>query len=125
MTSSEIVAAICPELASSPALPVFLKMAQEVLDAGFFGKLFSYAIAYQACHFWTLSGGAENGGAAGAAAGLGQIASMSEGGLSVTFATSQGGTAATAELDTTKYGKLLLGLIKTRPTMGVNTAGLP
>jgi hypothetical protein len=27
-------------------------------------------------------------------------------------------------LDTTKYGKLLLGLIKSRPAMGVNAAGL-
>lgn len=124
MTAPEIVAAICSELAASAALPVFLEMAREVLDASFFGKLYPYAVAYQACHFWTLSGSSESVGAAGAAAGLGQIASMSEGGLSVTFATTQGGTAATAELDTTKYGKLLLGLIKTRPTMGVNTAGL-
>lgn len=126
MTSAEIIAAICPELVASAALPVFVKMAQEVLDAGFFGKLYPYAVAYQACHFWTLSGGSDSGGGgAGTAAGLGQVASMSEGGLSVTFATTQNsGGAASAELDTTKFGKLLAGLIKSRPTMGVNTAGL-
>jgi hypothetical protein len=50
------------------------------------------------------------------------VASMSEGGLSVNFAT--GAALDSGGLDTTKYGKLLLGLIKSRPTMGVNMAGL-
>jgi hypothetical protein len=42
--------------------------------------------------------------------------------LSVSFA--PGAASDSGSLDTTKYGKLLLGLIKSRPAMGVNTAGL-
>jgi hypothetical protein len=120
----QIVTAVCPELASSPSLDVFLGLAAELTDRGFFGKLASYAIAYRACHLFMVSGGGSSGGGVeSAAAGLGQISSMSEGGLSVSFATG-GGTSNTEGLDTTKYGKLLLALIKSRPTMGVDTAGL-
>jgi hypothetical protein len=119
----QIIAAICPELSGSPSLPVFLEMAVEVTDRGFFGKLYSYALAYRACHLFMVSGGSASGEVGGVAAGLGQIASMSEGGLSVSLAA--GGVSDPGGLDTTKYGKMLLGLIKSRPTMGVNRAGLP
>jgi hypothetical protein len=119
-----IIAAICPELASSPSLDVFLGMAAELTDRGFFGKLASYAIAYRACHLFMVSCGGAGGGLESAAAGIGQIASMSEGGLSVSFVTRGGETSNADGLDTTKFGKLLLSLIKSRPTMGVNTAGL-
>jgi hypothetical protein len=122
----QIIAAVCQELAASPSLDVFLGMAAELTDRGFFGNLASYAIAYRACHLFMVSGGGTaGGGVESAAAGLGQIASMSEGGLSVSFVTGSGGASSNAEaLDTTKYGKLLLALIKSRPTMGVNMAGL-
>jgi hypothetical protein len=121
----QIITAVCPELAASPSLDVFLGMAAELTDRGFFGKMASYAIAYRACHLFMVSGGgAAGGGVESAAAGLGQIASMSEGGLSVSFVTGSGGASNAEALDTTKYGKLLLALIKSRPTMGVNTAGL-
>jgi hypothetical protein len=113
----QIIAAICPELAASSSMDVFLGMAVDLTDRFFFGKLASYAIAYRACHLFMVSGG----GSGNPAFGIGQIASMSEGGLSVSFAS---GAASDGGLDTTKYGKLLLGLIKSRPAMGVNTAGL-
>jgi hypothetical protein len=118
----QIIAAICPELAASSSLDVFLGMAVELTDRGFFGKLASYAIAYRACHLFMVSGG----GNGNPAFGMGQIASMSEGGLSVSFATgaATGAVSDGGDLATTKYGKLLLGLIKSRPAMGVNTAGL-
>jgi hypothetical protein len=114
-----IIAAICPELASSPSLDDFLDMAVELTDRKFFGKLASYAVAYRACHLFMVSGG---GGSGNPAFGMGRIAGMSEGGLSVSFAT--GASTSGDGLDTTKYGKLLLDLIKSRPAMGVNTAGL-
>jgi hypothetical protein len=94
-------------------------MAVELTNRGFFGKLASYAIAYRACHLFMVSGG---GGSGNPAFGMGQVASMSEGGLSVSFAT--GAAVSDSGLETTKYGKLLLDLIKSRPSMGVNTAGL-
>ena len=115
----QIITAICPELAASPSLDDFMSMAVELTDRGFFGKLAPYAIAYRACHLFTITGG---GGSSNPALGMGQIASMSEGSLSVSFAT--GAATDGSGLDTTKYGKLLLGLIKSRPTMGVNMAGL-
>jgi hypothetical protein len=113
------IAAICPGLAASPSLDDFLGMAAELTDRGFFGKLTPYAVAYRACHLFTLAGG-DGGG--NPAVGTGQITGMSEGGMSVSFAASA--VSDIGGLDTTKYGKLLLGLIKSRPTMGVNMAGL-
>lgn len=115
----QIIKTICPELASSPSLDMFLDMAVELTDRGFFGKLGNYAIAYRACHLFMLSGGENSG---NPALGLGQVASISEGGLSISYATNA--NTDTSGLDTTKFGKLLLGLIKSRPTAGVNTAGL-
>jgi hypothetical protein len=113
----QIITAICPELASSPSLDSFLGMAVELTDRGFFGKTAPYAIAYRACHLFTITGGSGN-----PAFGMGQVASMSEGAMSVSFAASA--TPDSGGLDTTKYGKMLLGLIKSRPTMGINMAGL-
>jgi hypothetical protein len=55
--------------------------------------------------------------------GLGQVASMSEGGISISFATNASND--TSGLNTTKYGLQLLALIKSCPTMGINRAGLP
>jgi hypothetical protein len=117
----QIIKTICPELAASPSLDDFLDMAVELTDRKFFGSLASHAIAYRACHLFMVSGGGGNG---NPAFGMGQVASMSEGGLSVSFATSASTGGGGGGLDTTKYGKLLLGLIRSRPTMGVNTAGL-
>jgi hypothetical protein len=117
----QIIKNICPALFGSTALDDFIQMAVELTDRSFFGKLAPYAIAYRACHLFTITGG---GGSGNAALGMGQIASMSEGGLSVTFAQSQSKDSSGSGLETTKYGILLLGLIKSRPTMGVNTAGL-
>ena len=119
LSPNQIIAAICPELSGSPSLSVFVEMAAEVTDKDFFGITYPHAIAYRACHLYTITGGANSG---NSALGMGQIASMSEGGLSVSFATTP--TSNESGLDTTKYGKQLLALIKSRPTMGVNMAGL-
>jgi len=115
----QIVETVCPELHSSPSLDMYLDMAVELTDRGFFGKLANYAIAYRACHLFTLTSGD---GGSNPAMGTGQITSISEGGLSMSFAANA--SADKGGLDTTKYGKMLLSLIKSRPTMGVNTAGL-
>lgn len=120
MTAREIIGAICPALAKSEALGTFVKMAEENTSRTRFGKQYSYAVAYRACHLFTITAG--SGG--NAALGLGQVASMSEGGLSVSFAAGSSQSDANGGLETTKYGKMLLGLIKSRPGMGVNTVGL-
>jgi hypothetical protein len=95
-------------------------MAAGLFDRGHFGKLYPTLIAWAASHLFTISG---SGGSGSSAIGMGQIASMSEGGLSVTFATDDSG-GGTAFWNTTKFGKMVLYLIKSRPTMGINMAGL-
>jgi hypothetical protein len=123
LSPRQIIAAICPELSGSPSLPVYLEMAVEVTDKGFYGSMYNRAVALRACHEFTVAGGGNatektvmnmGGGA--------PVASMSEGGLSIAFA--QGAAADTSALGSTKYGKMLLDLIKSRPTMGVNMGGL-
>ena len=120
MTAPEIIGAICPELSKGGNADTFIRMAEENLSRPFFGKQYAYAVAYKACHLYTVTAGSGE----SAAAGLGQVASMSEGGLSVSFAAGSAESDASGGLETTKYGKMLLGLIKSRPRMGVNTAGL-
>ena len=120
MTAREIIGAICPALAKSESLGTFVKMAEENTNRKRVGKQYAYAVAYRACHLFTVTAG--SGG--NAALGLGQVASMTEGGVSVSFAAGGSQSAADGGLETSKYGKMLLGLIKSRPSMGVNTAGL-
>ncbi|MDR2403412.1 MAG: DUF4054 domain-containing protein [Spirochaetaceae bacterium] len=123
LSPRQIIAAICPELSGSPSLPVFLEMAAEVTDKGFYGTMYHYAVAYRACHQFTVAGGGNSAEKTVMNMGGGApVASMSEGGLAISFA--QGGAADGSELGSTKYGKMLLGLRKSRPTMGVNTGGL-
>jgi hypothetical protein len=128
LSPSQIIATICPELSGSPSLPVYLEMAVEVTDKGFFGSLYNMAIAYRACHLFTIYGDTQGGGGSGnAAAGTAPIASMSEGSVSISYAVSAPATDGTgSDLDNTKFGKMLLSLTKSRPRMGVNPLkGLP
>jgi hypothetical protein len=81
--------------------------------------MYNRAVALRACHEFTMAGGStmknimDKGGGA-------PIASMSEGGLSVSFAQ---GVSDGSDLGSTKYGKMLLALRRSRPRMGVNTGG--
>jgi hypothetical protein len=126
LNPSQIIAGICPDLSKNEALPVFLQMAIEQTDKGFFGKNYPYAVAYKACHLFDTSGvgKSETAQAVLEIAGGQQVASISEGGLSASFKTTESADASTNDMGSTKYGRLYLDLLKTRPTMGVNTAGL-
>jgi hypothetical protein len=124
LSPEKLIETICPELSGSPSLPVYLGMAVEVTDRGFFGSLYNQALAYRAAHLFAVMGVGssaavntikELGGGA-------PITSMSEGGLAVSFAQTSGGTDGAA-LGSTKYGRMLLGLISSRPRMGVNQLG--
>lgn len=117
MTPIEIIGTICPKLADSPSLSVYEQMAQDSLDRCFFAKMYDYAVAYKACHLFVIysDSGVESN---IASLGSGAITGMSEGGLSVNFASGQGGKDS--ELQATKYGRMLLDLIRSRPRMDVN-----
>jgi hypothetical protein len=125
-----IIAGLAPAIAASPALPVFLEMAREQTARDFYGTLYPYAVAYRALHLYDTAGaGIESGSdlAVIDKAGKGAaLASMSEGGLSVSFAQNTGQAVSnSADLGGTKWGRMLLDLWKTRPSTGVNRAGLP
>jgi len=117
LSPAEIIKAVCPDLANSASLDTYLAMAAESLSAGFFGAMYNHAVAYKAAHLFTLMDAMSGDLAATHGA---PVASMSEGGLSVSFAQNAADDSALAS---TKYGKMLIGIMKGRPRMGVNNAG--
>ena len=118
MTAVQIIQTICPDLADSPSLSQFVQMANESLNSRFYGKLFNQAVAYKACHLYTITVGDKNG---LHSIGGGALAGYREGGIDITFAQSK----TDSELATTKYGKMLLDLMKQCPRMDVNKNCMP
>ena len=122
MSPELIIETICPDLFQSPSFSVYLAMAKELTSSAFFGNVYNHAVAYRAAHLFAMTGSSDDstsnikklgGGAANA--------SMSEGGLSVSFA--QPGASGDDLLGSTEYGRMLQALIKSRPKMGVNQLG--
>lgn len=116
MTAEQIIQTICKPLADSPSLSNYIQMAQENLSSSFFGDKINYAIAYKACHLFTMTDSTNSLNSIKDLGG-GSISSYSEGGMSVSFSS---GTS-NKDLSKTKYGQMLLDLIRIRPTMNVNT----
>lgn len=119
MTVEQIIQTICKPLADSPSLSNYTQMAQESLSNSFFGPQINYAIAYKACHLFTMSDSSNEFNKI-KEIGVGSIQSYSEGGMSISF----GSAVSDKELASTKYGRMLLALIKSRPTMNVNRSPL-
>lgn len=114
MTAVQIIQTICPKLADSPSLSQFVQIAKESLDSRFFGNQYQQAIAYKACHLFELTG--DENSVHNLGGGSGAVTSYSEGGISIGFA----GNSDNNELNSTKYGKMLLALMKSKPRMNVN-----
>ena len=114
MTAEQIIQTICPKLSDSPSLSQFIQIAKESLSSRFFGKLYEQAIAYKACHLFTITD--SNGISEILSAGGGSVNHLQEGGITVGFNSSE----SNKELSSTKYGRMLLDLMKSRPTMDVN-----
>lgn len=115
MTAEQIIQTICKPLADSPSLSNYIQMAQESLSSSFFGNQYEYAIAYKACHLFSMTDSNDSLNKI-KDIGSGSIQSYSEGGMSISF----GSASSDKELNSTKYGRMLLDLIKSRPTMNVN-----
>lgn len=114
MTSEQIIQTICPELADSPSLSQYIQIARESLSARFFGKLYEQAVAYKACHlFITTKKSALND---AINIGGGSVNHLQEGGISLGFNAS----SSDKELLSSKYGRMLYDLIKSRPSSDVN-----
>jgi len=122
MTAVQIIQTICSALADSPSLSSYVQMARESLDRCFFGKMYEYAVAYKACHLFTLF---ENNSDSSSVSnvvdkiGGGQITGITEGGLSINFA-QLSDDAQLNDLALTKYGKMLLALMRSGVKMNVN-----
>lgn len=114
MTAEQIIQTICPELSDSPSLSQFIQIARESLSRSFFGKLYEQAIAYKACHLFTVTKKSELNEITDVAGG--SINHLQEGGITLGFNTSN----SDKELSSSKYGRMLLDLMKTKPTMDVN-----
>lgn len=119
MTAEQIIQTICPDLADSPSLSQFVQMAKESLSSSFFGKQLNYAIAYKACHLFTLTAGDKTG--VHSVGGSGSVTSYQEGGIQISYSESK----SDSELATTKYGRMLLDLMKSKPTIDVNRNCMP
>jgi hypothetical protein len=123
ISAALIIETICPELSGSPSLQVYLGMAVEATSRRFYGPLYNRAVALRAAHLFTVMNGSA-GGITGVIKELGggaPVASVSEGKLSVSFA--QSGVSEANDLGSTKYGRMLLDLMRSRPTLGVTTGG--
>lgn len=114
LTPEQIIQTICPELADSPSLSQYIQIAEESLSRRFFGKLYNQAVAYKACHLFTLTKPSELNKMT--EAGGGSINHLQEGGITLGFNNSN----SDKELSSSKFGRMLLDLMKTRPTMDVN-----
>ena len=114
MTAEQIIQTICPELADSPSLSQYVQMAKESLSSSFFGKLYNQAIAYKACHLFTVTKISALNDAINI--GGGSVQHLQEGGISLGFNNPQ----SDKELLSTKFGRMLNDLIKTRSAMDVN-----
>lgn len=114
MTAEQIIKTICPELSDSPSLSQYLQISKESLSRSFFGKLYEQAVAYKACHLFTLTKPSELNEMT--SVGGGSVNHLQEGGITIGFNNSN----SENELSSSKYGRMLLSLIKSRPTMDVN-----
>lgn len=114
MTAEQIIQTICKELTDSPSLSQYLQISRESLSSRFFGKMYEQAVAYKACHLFTLTKPSELNKMTDASGG--SINHLQEGGISIGF----NSTNSDKELSSTKYGRMLLDLMKTRPAMDVN-----
>lgn len=114
MTAEQIIQTICPELSDSPSLSQFLQIAKESLSSSFYGKLYNQAVAYEACHLFTVTKSSEL--SEVLSVGGGSVNHLQEGGITLGFNNSN----SDKELSSTKFGRMLLDLMKSRPTMTVN-----
>ena len=118
MTAEQIIQTICPELADSPSLSQYVQMATESLSSRFFGKLYNQAIAYKACPIFTLTN--QSSLSKAMSIGGGSVNHLQEGGITIGF-----NNAGNKDLESTKFGRMLLELMKSRPTMDVNRNCMP
>lgn len=116
MTATEIISTICSSLSESSNLSAYVQMATESLNSRLYGKMFPYAVAYKACHLFTLCDSESTASKLNPLGNGGAVTSYSEGGISIGYSSGN----ADNELSATKYGKMLISLNKTCMKANVN-----
>jgi hypothetical protein len=133
LSPEQIIATICPEASGSPSLPVYREMAVQFIIVnyvqGFFRGLYSMAVAYLTCHYFSIMGDNQGSGGSGDPySGIAPVAGMSEGGESISYAVSAAAPGDENSFSGTKYGVMFLQLVKQMKKSivpaGVNMAGI-
>ena len=119
MTALEIVRLVGGEFDNEDdaALEQWIELVRPYVSKEKFGKLYEQAIAYLVCHFMKSAGKGEDTmgemGRMGLSAGANGIASISDGGSSISFANiGQAFTNADSVFSTTTYGRQFLALLR-------------
>lgn len=121
MTVTEIITVLCADLAESSRLQNYIDLAEESINETVFGSMTNQAIALKACHLYQLfDANSEMAKMDSIGGGSGAVTSYSEGGISIGFASGD----TESELSSTKYGRMLLALMKSIPKMNVNRLGV-
>ena len=126
LSIEQYIQAVAPALLQDPSLDVFIEMAKERTDRGFYGVKYNHAVALMAAHIAFLLGAGTLGAGSGNAEGgsTGSITSKREGDLSVSYGagavSASAGNLGDAELSQTRWGLMLLALRKgCKPFFGV------
>lgn len=126
------IGALAPKLTISPSKEVYIDMAEQATNPGFWGVKYNQAVALLAAHIWYLScpeDEASSEGSGGANIGVtGSITSKREGDLAVSYggvSASADTSAADSDLMQSRYGVMLIRLRKgCRPFIGIAPGGL-
>lgn len=126
LTVEQYIQAVAPALMQDPSLDVYVEMAKERTDRGFYGVKYNHAVALMAAHIAFLLGAGTLGAGSGNAEGgsTGSLSSKREGELSVSYSSPAATLAmkgvVESDLAQTRWGLMLLSLRKgCKPFFGV------
>ena len=88
--------------ASDDDIKFWIELQAPVISRKKFGADYNLALALLTCHAMKMAGSGDN--SLGTIANTGRLASVSEGGVSISFATSTAGTTGDAAYQLTSYG---------------------
>lgn len=120
LPASAILSAIAPQFDASVGRATFIELAASQTSTVYYGGKYEYAVALRAAHLLTLQ--SSEGTAAGGVT-SGDVESIRQGDISVSYASSSGASSAlSADLSRTSYGRTLLGLSRGAQTSISTTA---
>ena len=122
---AQYIAAVAPALSRDGSQAVFIAMAQERTNKPFWGLKYNQAVALLAAHIWYRLGAGSSmvpGSGSSESGSVGTVVSKREGDLAISYGaiSSSSSSSADADLQTTRWGLMLLALRKgCRPFYGV------